>query len=79
MLAQRSHGTMVGKKSGESACASRDAWLIPPFFGVVTRCLALILGESPYSGRTPGLDRKAKLAIILAKPERLSGESLQGS
>jgi len=49
-----------------------------PFFGVVTRCLALILGESPYSGRTPGLDRKAKLAVISAKPERLSGESLQG-
>src|SRR3989441_12889311 len=79
MLAQPSHGTIVGTKNGESACASRDAWLIPPFFwGVVTRCLASILGESQDSKRNPCLDRKAKLAIISAKPERFSGESLEG-
>ena len=49
-----------------------------PFFVEVTRCLALILGESLYSQRTPGLDRKPKLAILSAKPERFSGESLEG-
>src|SRR5712691_5070245 len=49
-----------------------------PFFGEVTRCLALILGESQDSKRNPCLDRKAKLAIISAKPERFSGESLEG-
>src|SRR3989442_13442107 len=33
MLAQPSYGTIVGTKNGESPCASRDAWLIPPFWG----------------------------------------------
>ena len=65
--------------SEESTRASRDAWLIPPFFGELTRCLALILGESLYSRRTPGLDRKAKLAIISAKTERPQGRVWSGS
>ena len=76
MLTRVSHGTIVRTKNGETALASRDAWLTPPFFGEVTRCLAGFLGESRDSGRTPGVDRRAKLAIISAKPERFSGESL---
>ena len=78
MVTRVSHGTIVRTKNGETTCVSRDAWLIPPFFGEVTRCLASTLGESLHSRRTPGLDRKAKLAIISAKPELFSRESLDG-
>jgi len=78
MLTRISRGIIVRTKNGETTCASRDAWLLPPFFGKATRGLALILGESLYSRRAPGLDRKVKLTVISAKPERFSRESLEG-
>jgi len=37
-----------------------------------------ILGESQDSRLNPGLDHKAKLAILSAKSERFQGESLEG-
>jgi hypothetical protein len=37
-----------------------------------------ILSESRDSGHNPGLDHKAKLAIISAKHERSSEESIEG-
>src|SRR3989442_14787451 len=65
------------KERGKHLCVAR-CLANTPFFGEVTRCLASILGESQDSKRNPCLDRKAKLAIISAKPERFSGESLDG-
>jgi hypothetical protein len=62
---------------GKHLCVAR-CLANTPFFGEVTRCLALILGESLHSRRTLGLDREAKLAIISAKPERFSGQSSEG-
>jgi hypothetical protein len=32
MLTRVSHGVIVKTENGESTCASRDAWLIPPFW-----------------------------------------------
>ena len=65
------------KERGKCLCVARCLANTPFFWG--SDSLSCVdSGESPYSGRTPGLDRKAKLAIISAKPERLSGESLQG-
>ena len=48
-----------------------------PFFLEATRCLVGILGESQDSRLNPGSDREAKLAIISAKHERSSEESLE--
>jgi hypothetical protein len=62
---------------GNHSCAARRL-ANTPFFLEATRCLAGILGESQDSRLNPGLDRKAKLAIISAKPERFEGESLEG-
>src|SRR3989442_15357781 len=72
-----SRNNSKNKKRRNHLCVAR-CLANTPFFGEVTRCLALILGESLYSKRNPGFDRKAKLAIISAKPERFSGQSLDG-
>jgi len=41
-------------------------------------CLVLISGETGDSGHKSGLNSEAKLAIISAKHERFSEESLTG-
>jgi hypothetical protein len=63
---------------GDTSLASRGRVAKAPYPGEVIFCLAWILGESRDSGLRLGLDAKAKLAIISAKPERFSGKSLDG-
>jgi hypothetical protein len=46
-----------------------------PLFHLVISCLALFLGESGDSGRGPGLEGEAKLAIISPFYERFLGRS----
>jgi len=50
----------------------------PPFPENIS-CLARILGESGDSGLGPGFDRKGKIAVISANPERFAGEILKMS